>query len=100
MTVSDLSPDMLRLIALRIEASQTTEQIVYRETELDEVWRLADIALAGARAGSVHPAEIERLKTMADLVHAAHDLVGQNEDRVAAAAALRKAAVIAVPIRP
>jgi hypothetical protein len=96
MTVSDLSADVLRLMASRIEASRTVEQIIYRETELDEIWRLADLAVAGARgrAGQDAPA-ILQLARIATLVHAAHDAIGQSEDAAAAARALREAAMIA-----
>jgi hypothetical protein len=97
MTVSEMSPDTLRLMAARIEASRTPGHIVYRETELDEVWRLAEMALSQAR----HRGQKDRAKyvgALAELVHAAHDLIGEKEDPVAAAAALRKAALIAASI--
>jgi hypothetical protein len=100
MTVSELSADILELMASRIEASRTVEQIVYRETELDEVWRVADLAVAQARAkiGERRNAAPSRIAEVADLVHFAHDLIGDDEDIVAAAAVLRKAAALAAAI--
>jgi hypothetical protein len=100
MTVSELSADILYLMASRIEASRTVEQIVYRETELDEVWRIADLALARSRArvGERRGAAPSGIAEVAALVHAAHDLIGDTEDIAAAAAELRKAAVLAASI--
>jgi hypothetical protein len=100
MTVSDLSANILRTMASRIEASRTVEQIVYRETELDEVWRIADLAVARARAraGERYDAAPSPIAEVAALVHSAHDLIGDDEDIVAAAAELRKAAVLVASI--
>jgi hypothetical protein len=100
MTVSSLTPETLNLVASRVEASHSAEQFVYRESELDEVWRLADITLADAQARGKadHRPEIERLGTLAELVHVAHDLIGQKEDTHGAGLALRKAAALAADL--
>jgi hypothetical protein len=58
--VPDASDATLRTLAGLIAASTTEEHMVYRETELDEVWRLlktqrdADPAALDERAAAVH----------------------------------------------
>jgi hypothetical protein len=95
MTVPELTPDALHLAAARVERSRTVEQFVYRETELDEIWRLADLAVSKVRAeGASTSRGVEEYPAIADLVHRAHDLLGQNEDTRGAACALRDAAVL------
>ncbi len=71
----------------RIQRSDTEEQLIYRETELDELWRLLDIASASAtRDGAAHAPELLRMK---QTVMQVHDLVGV-EHKPAEAADLLK----------
>jgi hypothetical protein len=82
--VSDL---VIQTLIDRIQRSTTFEQFIYRENELDELWRLLDIALrAGEPIGSRKTPELERLR---DAVHRAHDLVGMDGKPAEAAATLR-----------
>ena len=74
--IADLSAETLAQLITRIELSRTEAQFIYRECELDEVWRLldggddADLLAAVARA---------------------HDLVGMEGRPREAAQALREA---------
>ena len=88
----DYRADTLLRTAQRIGASKTTEQMIYREAELDEVWRLIDMDRAQAPADSPRHGELGRLL---ELVRRAHDLVGQDEDASAAAALVQEAASLA-----
>lgn len=83
--VSDL---VIQTLIDRIQRSTTFEQFIYRENELDELWRLVDIAL---RVGEPIGARgTEALMRLRDAVHRAHDLVGMDGKPAEAAAALRE----------
>jgi hypothetical protein len=87
--VPDCAAPTLQALAARLEASDTEMQLVYRETELDELWRWADVALAQAqrdrrsRDALAHWAEVR-----AEIMRI-HDLVGIDTDLAAAAQGLR-----------
>jgi hypothetical protein len=79
----DASPATLSAVADLIAASRSEEQMVYREIELDEVWRLllAEQALGGDAVALDH-----RIAA----VHEIHDMIAVPADpSVAAAAAAR-----------
>ena len=83
--IDDFSPAVLLELSLRIAKSRTAEQLICRESELDELWRLLDFAVADAhRSGSV-PVQIAHLERLRAMVIEAHDLIGV-EGNVAAAA--------------
>ena len=85
--IDDFSQITLGALSSRLEQSTTVEQLIYRETELDEVWRLVDIALTFAeRERDPQSAALARLKAA---VMQAHDLVGIEERPIDAAAILR-----------
>jgi hypothetical protein len=88
LAIQDYSDSLLRDLSWRVEKSQTLEQMVARESELDEVWRLLDFAVTESRrlGDAAETARLERLRAG---VMAAHDLVGVDNDRVKAAACLR-----------
>jgi len=87
--VENFSDLTLRTLADRLQRSTTAEQHIYRESELDELWRLLDIAL---RAGDPDGLRDARwLGAMRDAVHRAHDLVGMEGKPKAAADVLRQA---------
>jgi len=79
----------LALIAQRLEASRRDEHLIYREAELDEVWRLIDLRLADR--AHLSDAEIGRLTRLREIVNEAHDLVGVAYQPAAAARKLRHA---------
>jgi hypothetical protein len=89
--VDSMSDLTVQTLVDRIARSRTEEQFVYRETELDELWRLVDIAI---RAGTDESGRgEERLRQMRDSVHRAHDLIGMDAKPLEAAAALREALI-------
>lgn len=83
--IDDLSDIAIAAMTDRLERSVTPEHFVYRETELDEMWRLVDMALLGAGSADAR-ARLARLKAA---VMRAHDLVGVDGLPREAAEALR-----------
>jgi hypothetical protein len=47
--IEDLTPDAVTALAMRIQGSWTSEQLVYREAELDDLWRQAETARGESR---------------------------------------------------
>jgi hypothetical protein len=86
--IDDYSELTLRAMIDRLERTTTAEQCVYRETELDELWRVVDMALPVA-ADAPSRAWLTRLK---GAVVAAHDLVGMECRPAEAAHVLRAGA--------
>lgn len=78
--VSDFSSDTLQRIINLLHLSTSFDHFVYRETELDEVWRLLEIALRF----ETEEQERERLQRLFEAVTAAHDLVAEGEPQEAA----------------
>jgi hypothetical protein len=74
----------------RLENSHTLEHLIYREAELDEVWRLVEAALreAARKGGSGELREV--LTALREAVEKVHDLVGDDDDAIAAAQELRR----------
>jgi hypothetical protein len=82
--VDDYSQIAIQAMIDRLERSTTEEHYIYRETELDEMWRLVDISLGIATASERHG--LSRLKAA---IMRAHDLVGVDGKPIDAARALR-----------
>ena len=82
--IDDLTPAALLLLVQRIERSRSPEQLIYREAELDEVWRLL-----GNHEGAHPEMSAERFRELKAAVMEAHDLVGVDENPKAAAERLR-----------
>jgi len=74
----------------RLENSHTLEHLIYREAELDEVWRFVEAALreAARQGGSGELGEV--LTALREAVEKVHDLVGDDDDAIAAAQELRR----------
>lgn len=87
--VEGFDPASLSAIISRLERSSTLEHLVYREAELDEVWRLLDAALREARRNLAGAETIELLEGLKEMTFKVHDLVGVDSDPQAAAAELR-----------
>ena len=87
--VENFSDLTLQTLADRLQRSRTAEHCIYRESELDELWRLVDIACRSGDPDGLRGAET--LRNMRDIVHRAHDLVGMDGKPKEAAAALREA---------
>lgn len=82
--VDDYSDATLRAMIDRLERSTTEEQFIYRETELDEMWRLVDIRLTQAEGE-----ERAALLVLKEAIIRAHDLVGMEGKPMDAARLLR-----------
>jgi len=100
--VADLRPASFEAVAEALLASTTFEELVYRESEMDALFTLADVAVKEeerARAETL-PARTDptagedHLRQLRALIFRAHDLShdDQNEE---AAAVLRSAAELA-----
>jgi hypothetical protein len=85
--IAEVSLPTLQALIRRIERSRTPEQLVYRECEIDEVWRLLgpNIADPARPEPGLQRAQLKRA------VLEAHDLVGVDGNVAAAAAVLRAA---------
>ena len=87
--IDDYSVTTLRELIERIKISSTLEQLIYRECELDEVWRLLDGELDIAK--KEEPAAVEALTALRDCIHTAHDKIGDDMDTISAVEVLQQA---------
>ena len=88
--IEDFSTATLQAQIERLLASGTAEHLIYRECELDEIWRLLDLEVASLSATSTANPDLPRLQAWRTSVMRAHDLVGVEGDPVRAAACLRE----------
>ena len=79
-SIADFAPSTLYALCERIRRSTNDEQLAYREAEIDEIWRLIDIALDLARHES-RSQEVARLELLKALTWEVHDLIGNEGDR-------------------
>ena len=85
--IDDWSQITIWVLIDRIQKSSGFEHYIYRESELDELWRILDIASATAlREGSM---EAEKLLHLKSIAMKAHDLIGVEENLAAAAELLK-----------
>jgi hypothetical protein len=89
--VEDYSPETLTMLSDALEQSTSREHFIYREAELDDLWRLLDTALGEARRDSRASERAEQLEQLRAITMRAHDLVGSDERPREAAAVLRTA---------
>ncbi|WP_028228535.1 hypothetical protein [Paraburkholderia ferrariae] len=78
-SIEDYSSETLRELIRRVERSHKLEQMIYRESELDEVWRLLDSDIVAASHNS---AAAQDLVTLRKLIIEAHDLIGNDSNTV------------------
>lgn len=83
--VDDYSEITIRAMIDRLERSTSLEHFVYRETELDEMWRVVDLLLMVAEG-----AERRVLVDLRAAIMQAHDLVGVDAKPLEAAQRLRE----------
>ncbi len=83
--IQDYSAATLGAEVERLLASSTPEQLIYRECELDEMWRLIDLDIASLKVSGGAASELAELERLRDIVMQAHDLVGVSADTAAAA---------------
>ena len=87
--VENFSDLTIQVLVDRLQRTKSAEQCIYRESELDELWRLLDIAVrAGDPEGLRDSATLAKMR---DAVHQAHDLVGMDGKPKEAAEVLRTA---------
>lgn len=100
--VSDLLPSTIERVARRLRNSRGFVQLVYRESELDALWSLADLAVGKAaehdppeEAGplGVEGAGQDDRRQLRDLIHEAHDLAAASHPAEAADLLSRAAAM-------
>ncbi|PQA87627.1 hypothetical protein [Hyphococcus luteus] len=86
--IEAVSRRTLEAMTERIRASRSEEHFIYREAELDQIWRII-----GARAEEKRRDSQARrdLAALQKAVHQAHDLIGLNPQPIAAAGVLRQA---------
>ena len=94
--VEDFSSATLAALIDALERSTTREHCVYREAELDDLWRVVDTALRAARRDTRERERMLRLEELQTIAVEAHDLVGADERPLEAAARLRTALALAV----
>jgi hypothetical protein len=82
--IREVGPELLRTLANRIAQSSTWEHMVYRENEIDQVWRLID------RPRPLTDLPPETLKRLQANIMAIHDLVGVDHRPAEAAALLEQ----------
>ena len=88
--VQDYSAATLAGVIERLLASGSPEALIYRECELDEIWRLIDLDITSLMATGGAAIELARLTHLREAIMQAHDLVGVNSDPKAAAQRLRE----------
>jgi hypothetical protein len=93
--VEDFSAATLSALIDALERSTTREHFVYREAELDDLWRVVDTALRAARRDTREREHALRLEELQAIAVEAHDLVGADERPLEAAARLRAALALA-----
>lgn len=90
--ISDFKPETLQLLANRIEYSCDELHQIYRETELDEVWRWIDVAIGQSIYDRAPREKIDQLLSIKNEVMAIHDYVGIESDMQNAARRLHELA--------
>jgi len=83
-SVQDYSPATLQAIVARLEGSTSVDHLVYRESELDALWSLLDLAVRRAQRNHESEARLQELRVLFDAAQDAHDLVGADDPSAAA----------------
>lgn len=82
--IREVDTDLLRTLADRIAQSSTWEHMVYRENEIDQIWRLID------RPRPLTDLPPETLARLQANIMAIHDLVGVDHRPADAAVLLQQ----------
>ncbi|MGF6673820.1 hypothetical protein [Paraburkholderia tuberum] len=90
-SIEDYSPQTLRELIGRVEKSSTFEHMIYRESELDEVWRVLDSDIGAAERKGSNAPELATLVALRKLIVEAHDFIGNDSNTVDARDRLLKA---------
>lgn len=70
--VEELTPSTILEVAERVAVASSFEDLIYRESEIDALWSLADIAAKTDSAA-------QRWADLRDRIGVAHDLVPEGE---------------------
>lgn len=81
-TVEDFSDETLQNIVAHLDASTRFDHFVYRESELDGVCRLVEMAIKETPASDLHA--MQRLEQVLGAARDAHDLVADEKPEEAA----------------
>jgi hypothetical protein len=81
-SVEDFSNETLSNIANHLDASTRFDHFIYRESELDGVCRLVEMAMKETPASDVHA--VRRLEQVLSAARSAHDLVADEKPAEAA----------------
>lgn len=73
--VQELDPETVELVISLLHRSTRFDHLVYRESEIDTLWSLADMQVRAGRTGS---------KNLRQILWSAHDLVGDGRPDAAA----------------
>lgn len=81
--IETLTSETIRKIAERLRVARTFEEFVYRESEMDALFSLADIAITTRRENE-HPLlargfSLDTLRELRRLIFAAHDATHEND---------------------
>jgi hypothetical protein len=71
--ISDFSPNTIRQLSERIALTSAPEHLLYREAELDDLWRQVVTALDDARDHDDDLVSVAYLTKLLQVVHDAHD---------------------------
>jgi len=77
--MDDLSVRTLINLVERLESTVEMEQFIFREAEMDDAFRQADMDLRVAIREQLSPDVIASLEKVRNLVFAAHDFVGLGQ---------------------
>ena len=80
--IEDYSSQTLRELIGRVDKSSTFEHMIYREAELDEVWRLLDNDIVAAARQGWNTREVQNLVALRALIVEAHDFIGNESNTV------------------
>jgi hypothetical protein len=78
--VEDFSSDTLENLIAHLEVSSQFEHFIYRESEMDSLWRLVEMAVKAEADGPKAP----QLRRLLSAAREAHDLVAEEKPREAA----------------
>lgn len=82
--VENFSEDTLRNIVAHLEVSTDFEHFIYRESELDAICRLVELAI-DREQGQAGEGRLERLRRLGAAARDAHDLVADEQPAQAVA---------------
>ena len=82
--ITDTSDETLQFISDLIHVSRTDEQMIYREAEIDELWRLLDFTRASASGDTARA-----LAAKISVVMEVHDMLEETSNAQRAAQRLR-----------